>query len=479
MMSAEDADAADIFLRTQNKLERKILQTRNPVTGLYNEKSTVPQLEALLREAEEQFEAFPTVDNNRPTIQYLQAALARERDGVPGEYPSEIKVKAFVNLKLARDSLAGALMSAGHYEEAADLYKRVVDQAQEMRTEIWEPESMKIIAMNSVGYCYRQYGKHDQALHWYKQALDLCQREGFADSDLAEAIQNNITAMLGHNAGAVYRGSSSIRVCWNCKKRDMVGDDGFVTRQLKNCLLCVNLKVTSPACYCSAQCQKIDWKNRHKEWHQKFKEEKEEHEKDNFSFVCKEASEMVLNEQFDGMDYKALMAQGVQAMENQDNERAAKLWKKAIEVQPDDCANAHHNLAIVYYASKNYNDAVKHYTRCMEVAENKGDDGNEMLWARSAASMFGMLTRFGECAVLEKPEWMQDQEQLKRVAMKVVRIVPDFTESWFLQGYVHQQANRRREAMQSYGKAASLAETTGAKQTFLRWKEDVLKNETS
>lgn len=480
-MASSAEEVAELFLSKQKRLGRKVSNTRNS-SGLYNGTTPISSLKTLLEEAEEQFERFPEADNGRPTQEYLQVAIARRISGVPGECPSETKVLAFRNLKMARLSLAEAYEAKDSYEKALPLYLQLVDQAQEMRSEVWEPNDQKLHMMNNVGLCYKRQQKYDEALRWYRQALDLCNSEGLVGSGIHSGIQANLNMMEALNAGAINRDSNtSVRACWNCKSREMQKEDGTFTRKLLNCTKCVELKLASPACYCSKECQVSDWQNRHRQFHKECKQQEKTRKKENFSYLSNEAK-AILEQHSSGDtfgEFDTFMIKAAKALDDNDFESSVKYLKKAIKLQPNDCAPAHHNLGIVYYRCRDYTGSIKHYSKCMELTENTSDAAMKQYWARSACTIFGMMKRQSECAVMEKPDWMTNPGSLKHVACQVVKIVPDYTEAWFMKGFVHQKANQRREAMQCYGKAAQLSETSVARNAFLQWKEDVLKNSRS
>ena len=97
-------------------------------------------------------------------------------------------------------------------------------------------------------------------------------------------------------------------------------------------------------------------------------------------------------------------------------------------------------------------------------------------WASSIAYVFGIMTGFSECAILEKPEWMSNRSTLKRTACEVVKIVPQVNEAWFMRGKVYQDAGERRKAMECYEKGASLCKTEGVREEFREWKQKALKS---
>ncbi|KAL3906203.1 MAG: hypothetical protein SGILL_009364 [Bacillariaceae sp.] len=416
----------------------------------------------MLKEAEELFEAFPEADSFFPA-------------GMFANEPSPIKQDAYGILMVARVTLAEAFEENAMHEKALPLYLKLVDQTEQMRSEVRAIPDQKVHMMNNVALCYKRQDMYDDAIAWYRKGLEDCEQQNLVGSPIHKILSENLQTMIGMETGALDRGSTSVRACWNCKKREMVGEDGTSTRKLLNCTKCREMKVATPACYCSKECQIIDWKNRHQEFHRTLNKQRKNWKDANFT-VTDGVPVQVALEGSELNDSDSLIQQALQFMQQHDFKSAERSLKRAIKLNPNDCGLAHDHLGTVYTNCGNYHDAINHFLKGIDLVEGKSDTQSKECWSHCVAGVFGLLTRRPECAGLEKPDWMTNPGKLKGMACEVVKVHPQYPESWFMRGKVYQDAGKRRDAMQCYEKAASLSPTMGTKNMYQDWKQKALKS---
>ena len=118
-----------------------------------------------------------------------------------------------------------------------------------------------------------------------------------------------------------------------------------------------------------------------------------------------------------GDAYDELLADGVRYGSQRDTRRAARAFREAIALRPDE-AVAYANLGAALNNSGHYVEAAQRYLEAKE-RHQVGSVG----WAQATATAFNMLIQ-EPCAEVAKPEWWNDEE-LKALSARVVRAAPD------------------------------------------------------
>ena len=118
-----------------------------------------------------------------------------------------------------------------------------------------------------------------------------------------------------------------------------------------------------------------------------------------------------------GDAYSKLVAEGMRYGSKHDWRRAARTYREAIALRPDEpCAYA--SLGGMLMNSGHYVEAAQRYLE----AKERYLVGSER-WAGATANAFHML-RHTECVEVAKPEWWKDEE-LKALSARVVRTLPN------------------------------------------------------
>ena len=118
-----------------------------------------------------------------------------------------------------------------------------------------------------------------------------------------------------------------------------------------------------------------------------------------------------------GDEYDELLTEGTRYASEQDWRRAAKAYREAIALKPDE-PNAYINLGA---ALSNSGHKVEAAQRFLEAKERYAV-GSEY-WAKATACAFEKL-RLKACAEVAKPEWWND-EALKALSARVLRVAPN------------------------------------------------------
>ena len=118
-----------------------------------------------------------------------------------------------------------------------------------------------------------------------------------------------------------------------------------------------------------------------------------------------------------GDDYSKLVAEGTQHLSQRDWRRAARAYREAIPLRPDE-PTAYYNLGAVLSNSGHYVEAAQRSLEAMERYPVGSED-----WAEATAHAVEMLQR-EECSEVAKPEWWNDQG-LKALSARVVRAAPN------------------------------------------------------
>ena len=118
-----------------------------------------------------------------------------------------------------------------------------------------------------------------------------------------------------------------------------------------------------------------------------------------------------------GDAYLQLLAEGGRYLSTEDTRRAARAFREAIALRPDE-PMAYYNLGAALHNSGHAVEAAQRYLE----AKERYPVGSGR-WAETTARAFTMLTKEA-CAEVAKPEWWSD-EGLKALSARVVRAAPD------------------------------------------------------
>eukprot|EP00964_Phaeocystis_antarctica_P020248 scaffold11175_cov63-Phaeocystis_antarctica.AAC.4 len=118
-----------------------------------------------------------------------------------------------------------------------------------------------------------------------------------------------------------------------------------------------------------------------------------------------------------GDAYDELLAEGARYASKEDWRKAARAYREAIPLRPDE-PSAYYNLGAVLSNSGHYVEAAQRYLEAMERYPVGSED-----WAEAAAMAFEKL-QLEECAEVAKPAWWNDEE-LKALSARVVRAAPN------------------------------------------------------
>jgi len=185
------------------------------------------------------------------------------------------------------------------------------------------------------------------------------------------------------------------------------------------CPICVKLKV--PTTYwCCVKCpgNPAAWK-RHAPYHKAVKRQRNRNEDGGVvQQRHREAAERTARDAARSGDaYLELLAEGTQYISQQDTRRAARTYREAIALRPDEPA-AYYNLGAALGNSGHFVEAAQRYLE----AKERLPVGSEH-WAQATAAAFNTLAQKA-CAEVAKPEWWDDEE-LKALSARVVRAAPD------------------------------------------------------
>ena len=118
-----------------------------------------------------------------------------------------------------------------------------------------------------------------------------------------------------------------------------------------------------------------------------------------------------------GSAYAELVADGLRYETKEDWRRAARVYREAIALRPDEpCAFS--NLGAVLCNSGHHVEAAQRFLEASKLYQ----EGSEQ-WAQATADSFDML-RQEACAEVAKPEWWDD-EGLKALSARVVKLAPN------------------------------------------------------
>eukprot|EP00964_Phaeocystis_antarctica_P040022 scaffold22877_cov30-Phaeocystis_antarctica.AAC.1 len=129
-----------------------------------------------------------------------------------------------------------------------------------------------------------------------------------------------------------------------------------------------------------------------------------------------------------GDKYCELVAEGIRYASKEDRRRAAKAFREAIALEPDEPV-AYFNLGTALCSSGHHVEAAQRFLE----AKERYAVGSEY-WAGATAWAFDML-RQDACEEGAKPEWWNDQG-LKALSARVVRAAPNDATVHLMRGFV-------------------------------------------
>ena len=139
-----------------------------------------------------------------------------------------------------------------------------------------------------------------------------------------------------------------------------------------------------------------------------------------------------------GGEYEELMAKGARYGSEIDWRKAAKAFRKAIALRPDE-PGAYYNLGVALANSGHDVEAAQRYLEAKERLSVGSED-----WAEATAKAFNMLRREA-CDEVAKPEWWND-EGLKALSARVLRATPNEEPALDMRAIVLSGLSRAREA---------------------------------
>jgi len=205
--------------------------------------------------------------------------------------------------------------------------------------------------------------------------------------------------------------------CFGCARLPSEMGDGREKHPV--CPICVKLKV--PTTYwCCVNCpgNPAAWK-RHAPYHKAVKRQRNRLEdggvrQQQQREIAEEQARMAARS---GDAYDELLAEGARYISQQDTRRAARAFREAIALEPDE-PDAYYNLGAALNNSGHFVEAAQRFLEAIE-RYPVGSEG----WAEAMAMAFNMLIKQA-CAEVAKPEWWND-DGLKALSARVVRAAPD------------------------------------------------------
>lgn len=469
------ADAAALKERLK-ALSEQVTQSLSKVSRHTNvlkagSSTAITVLKKNVKEAEDCMNLLSQLDDRVPTPQYAALASQRARDGLPGLPPSEMKVDSYCLCKLARVTLAEAFEEREQYAAALPIYKELVEQAKIARQEIWESPSEMHGLINCLALCHKRNGQFDLAEEWYQRGLALCHEED-PGSEAEALLRSNLKQMTAGTRFGPLNNARDVASCWSCGRT--AGDSALT---LSKCGKCRELKMATPAMYCSKDCQRKDWKERHKQFHRNSDVDRTFREESGFPSMTDNTAAIVndLNH-VPSSEYERLM---IEFSKNDDNpKKQVKLLRRAIALDSS-CPDGPFNLALTYQRSRDFEQAIDFYLQAMRLsamARNPSQVSNE-IWARSAATVFPMLNSFSECALIPKPAWMTDPVRLVDVARSATMYAPSYNETWAMLGKALEQSDPG-QAVECYMKAVETSAGDVNREKF-RAKAQLVQNDTA
>ena len=259
-----------------------------------------------------------------------------------------------------------------------------------------------------------------------REALVVLKAEGEAKAQ-AEAAASTAAAAASDEGGAASPVALSL-ACIGCARLPSEMDDEREKHPV--CHKCVKAKV--PTTYwCGLNCPANPgaWEL-HGAYHKELKKQRKL--LDDGGLMQQRNREVAEQQARDaaqtGDEYDELIAEGGQYRADKDCRRAARAYREAIALEPDEPV-AYFNLGAVLDDSMHKVEAAQRYLE----AKERYLVGSEH-WATATAAAFDML-RLEECAEVAKPEWWNDKE-LKALSVRVVRAAPNGVETNCMRGMV-------------------------------------------
>jgi len=205
--------------------------------------------------------------------------------------------------------------------------------------------------------------------------------------------------------------------CFGCARLPSEMGDGREKHPV--CPKCRELKI--PTTYwCDVNCPGNPgaWK-RHTPVHKAVRKQRERGEDGGVvqQRDCEVAEEQARIAAQSGDAYSELLAEGMRYGSQQDWRRAARAFREAIALRPDN-PDAYYNLGAALNNSAHFVEAAQRFFEAKERCQVGSED-----WAQATAAAFSMLIQ-EVCAEVAKPEWWND-EGLKALSARVVRAAPD------------------------------------------------------
>eukprot|EP00964_Phaeocystis_antarctica_P000476 scaffold252_cov59-Phaeocystis_antarctica.AAC.2 len=241
--------------------------------------------------------------------------------------------------------------------------------------------------------------------------------EAAAATPSAAAAPPTAAAPPAASEGGVLSNVAISLACFGCARLPSEMGDGREKHDV--CPICVKLRV--PTTYwCCVNCPGNPgaWK-RHAKYHKGLKVQRKETE--DGGVVQQQQREVAeIHARYaaqTGDAYDELLAEGARYASQRDYRRAARAYREAIALWPDE-ATVYFSLGASLNNSGHYVEAAQRYLEARERFPVGSED-----WAEATAAAFNKLTR-EECAEVAKPEWWNDEE-LKALSARVVRAAPD------------------------------------------------------
>jgi tetratricopeptide (TPR) repeat protein len=209
--------------------------------------------------------------------------------------------------------------------------------------------------------------------------------------------------------------------CFGCARLPSEMGDGREKHPV--CPICVKLKVpTTYWCCVNCPANPAAWE-RHAPYHKAVKRQRNMTEDGGVAQQRnREVAERAARYAAETGDaYDELLAEGGRYLSKEDTRRAARAYREAIALRPDEPA-AYFNLGAALGNSEHIVEAAQRYLEAKE-RYPVGSEG----WAAATATAFTMLIQEA-CAEVAKPEWWNDEE-LKALSARVVRAAPDELEA--------------------------------------------------
>ena len=259
-------------------------------------------------------------------------------------------------------------------------------------------------------------------------SINRTMNDGYTPLRLAVDYGRSDVCQLLQEHGAT---CSDLKIKLGCSCCGATPDEGVL---LQACAKCVELKVATPARYCSKECQTKDWP-KHLCFHRKQKATQAQCSTFSMRPVGLGPDESLLEGR-----YGKLIDEGLAHADNQDYRKAAKAYRKAILLDPEIPA-AYYNFASALHRS---NDKVESAEMFLAAAgrwqpQMRQSETAKKWWLRCVSSTFEL--RMGDPEVARKvhqPEWWNDADLLRYSEQAVALLGDEYGEgaAWNFRGMV-------------------------------------------